>query len=163
MARSETPGRDHIDGYPQQGLQILGEPHLIEERRLRLKVNEEIDVAGRSGIASGDGPEDRHPRRVTTKSGRQDRLPTAPQGVDRRYDLGHIRSVPGGRTPQSAAARPLGDGVGDVGMAAPLTRLLRRPRTYSGRSRALKRKVSKTVSGRRGRRTPDLMRVMHAL
>ncbi len=99
MARSETPGRDHIDGYPQQGLQILGEPHLIEERRLRLKVNEEIDVAGRSGIASGDGPEDRHPRRVTTKSGRQDRLPTAPQGVDRRYDLGHIRSVPGGRTP----------------------------------------------------------------
>jgi hypothetical protein len=22
MARSETPGRDHIDGYPQQGLQI---------------------------------------------------------------------------------------------------------------------------------------------
>ena len=54
MARSEAPGRNHIDGRPQQGLQILGEPDLIEERRLRLEVNEKVDVAGRSGIASGD-------------------------------------------------------------------------------------------------------------
>ena len=41
-------------------------------------------------------------------------------------------------------------------MAAPLTRLLRRPRTYSGRSRALKRKVSKTVSARPCLRPPRL-------
>ena len=108
MARSETPGRDHIDGYPQQGLQILGEPHLIEKRRLCLEVNEEVDVAGRSGIASGNGPEDPHPRRVTTKSGRQDRFPATPQGVNRRYDLGQIRSVPAVRSPWSAAARLLG-------------------------------------------------------
>ena len=59
MARSDTPGRDHIDGYPQQGLQILGEPHLTEKRRLCLEVNEEVDVAGRSGIASGTGPKTR--------------------------------------------------------------------------------------------------------
>ncbi len=143
MARSKTPGRDHIDGHPQQGFQILGEPHLIKERRLRLKVNEEIDVAGRSGIASGDRPEDPHPRRVTTKSGRQDRLSTAPEGVDRRYDLGHIRSVPGVRTPWSAAARLLGE----VGMPAPLTRLLRPPRACSARSRAVTKMVRSSRLG----------------
>lgn len=151
MARSKTPGRDHIDGHPQQGFQILGEPHLIKERRLRLKVNEEIDVAGRSGIASGDRPEDPHPRRVTTKSGRQDRLSTAPEGVDRRYDLGHIRSVPGVQTPWSAAARLLGE----VGMPAPLTRLLRPPRACSARSRAVTKMVD--LGGHNSNRFPAVI------
>lgn len=70
MALTEATGRDHVDGHPKQGLQILTETYLVEERCLRTKVHEEVDVARGSGITSGDRAEHPHSRSATAARGR---------------------------------------------------------------------------------------------
>jgi hypothetical protein len=97
MARTEATSRDNVDVHPEQGFQVLGEPNLVEEGGLRVEVHQQIDVAGRSGIASGDRTEHSYPRRVTPLGNSQDRLAPTLESVNRRYDLDHPRRGRAGR------------------------------------------------------------------
>ena len=74
MPRTEAAGGDHVDMHPEQGFQILGEPNLVEKRCFRVEVDEQIDIARRSGLASGNRTEHAYPRRMAPTGNRQDRV-----------------------------------------------------------------------------------------
>ena len=158
MARSETPGRDHIDGYPQQGLQILGEPHLTEKRRLCLEVNEEVDVA----------------RTVRHRLGQRTRRPASATRDDEERPL---RSPPGDPAGSQSQVRlgphpkRTGSPVALVSFCTPARPrrvtwgCLRAPDSIAQTASSLLRKISRRdrFGGRCRARTDDLLVVSQLL
>jgi len=84
--RSKTPGRNDVDADAQEPLQVLDESDLIDERGLRLEVDEEIDVALGSGVAPGDGTEHADMRGAPTMRGGKDLLTSGSERLERGHN-----------------------------------------------------------------------------
>ncbi len=95
MTGEQAASRYDVDVPPEQGLQVLDEPHLVEKRCLCVEVHEQVDVARWPGLTPGDRTEHPDPRRVPSSGGSEDRVAMVPQQFDRWCGPIHGRSVQG--------------------------------------------------------------------
>ena len=99
-----TPGHD-VDLDPQEFLEVLEQPDVIEKRGAWLEVHEQIEVAVRTSLAPGDGAEHGDALRATFPRDAQNLRPASAQSLQRQHLIRHDSSVsphPGAELDQRA-------------------------------------------------------------
>ena len=71
----QAPARDDVHASPEELREVLNQTNLIDQRSIRLKVDEEVDVALGVRFTSDDRSEDPDVSGVTATSSTQDLVP----------------------------------------------------------------------------------------
>ena len=89
----EGAPRDDVNPDTQKFLKVLEQPDVIKKRRARLEVDEQVQVAVWTSLASGDGTKHGDPMNLALTRDTQNLRPASAKPLQRQYVSGHPTRV----------------------------------------------------------------------